>query len=281
MNKIYSIVVLYNPTVVNIANFKKIIAISDKVIFVDNSRLSTILDFGENNNKIKYIKNSENIGLSKALNLGIKKAVESLDCTNIALFDQDSVPDDSMFIELMNQLNKADATVVAVGPRVLDLKHKKKAIITQNEVVDVVITSGSFYKKEAFAKVGLMDETFFIDYIDYEWCLRAKSKGYKILKVNTTHLNHNLGDSVVGLFGVLKPIHTNNLRHYYIIRNQLIMLNRDYISFKWKCIHTFKLFYRIPSYIVLSSSKLTTLKYIINAIKDAIINSKEYKIIKF
>ena len=27
--------------------------------------------------------------------------------------------------------------------------------------------------------VGLMDESLFIDWVDFEWCWRAKSKGYK------------------------------------------------------------------------------------------------------
>lgn len=280
MNKIYSIVVLYNPSTENIANFNKIAAISNKVILVDNSTYSTNLG-NEVAPNIEYCKNDTNIGLSKALNLGIKRCIAAVDCTHIALFDQDSTPDDAMFVNLLAQLEKANNDVVAVSPQIIDVKKEKVDNIHEVDEVDVVITSGSLYSKDAFEKVGLMDETLFIDYIDYEWCLRAKSKGYKILRVNNAHLNHNMGDSFVRVLGMSKPLHTNKLRHFYIIRNQLIMLNRDYISFKWKCAHTIKLFYRIPSYIILSNNKITTIKMINKAIKDFVVNRKEYKTIKY
>lgn len=280
MNKIHSIVVLYNPTADNIENFKEIASISDKLLLIDNSNAITALA-GYDEMNIEYIKNDENIGLSKALNLGVRKCLNNSDCTHIALFDQDSVPDKNMFIRLMMELDKSDETLVAVSPQILDVKNKNIQNAKKTEIVDVVITSGSLYPKEAFEKVGLMDETLFIDYIDYEWCLRAKSKGYKIVRVNGAHMYHNMGDSFIDFFGTSKPLHTNKLRHYYIVRNQLIMLNRDYISIKWKCIHTFKLFYRIPSYIMLSNEKTTTFKFILKAIKDAFANRREYKEIKY
>jgi len=280
MNKIHSIVVLYNPTADNIENLKKIASISDKMLLIDNSEAITVLT-GCDEMNFEYIKNDENIGLSKALNLGIRKCLNNADCTHIALFDQDSVPDKNMFVRLMIELDKSDETVVAASPQILDVKNKNGQNVKETEIVDVVITSGSFYPKQALKKVGLMDETLFIDYIDYEWCLRAKSKGYKIVRVNGAHLYHNMGDSFVDFFGTSKPIHTNKLRHYYIVRNQLIMLNRDYISIKWKCVHTFKLFYRIPSYIILSNEKWTTFKFILKAIKDAFANRREYKEMKY
>jgi rhamnosyltransferase len=280
MIRVYSIVVLYNPSTENIANFNKIAAISNKVILVDNS--TSISDLGTDVAlNIEYCKNDTNIGLSKALNLGIKRCMAAADCTHIALFDQDSTPDDSMFVNLLAQLDKADKDVVAVSPQIIDIKKEKVDTVQEVDVVDVVITSGSLYAKDAFEKVGLMDETLFIDYIDYEWCLRAKFKGFKILRVYNAHLNHNMGDSFVRFLGMSKPLHTNRMRHFYIVRNQLIMLNRDYISFKWKCTHIIKFFYRIPGYIVLSNNKVDTTKIIAKAIGDFFTNRKEYKTIKY
>lgn len=280
MHNICSVVVLYNPTSTNVGNINKICEISHKLIIVDNSENDFSLE-GFDSNKIEYIRNIKNIGLAKALNIGINRCIGIDDCTHIALFDQDSVPDKEMFVNLLKELDMNDDTVVAVSPQIVDIKNKKKQETNNSKFVEVVITSGSLYPKIAFEKVGLMDETFFIDYIDYEWCLRAKSKKFKILRVKNAYLYHNMGDSFVNFFGIPKPVHTNKLRHYYIIRNQIIMLNRDYVNVKWKCIHTFKLFYRIPSYIILSNEKHTTFKFIIRAIKDAFVNMNEYKKIKF
>jgi rhamnosyltransferase len=126
-----------------------------------------------------------------------------------------------------------------------------------------------------------MDENLFIDYIDYEWCLRAKSIGYKIYKSNNLFINHNLGDAFVNVFGFKKPIHNNQIRLYYIIRNNLILLNRNYISTSWKIKHFFKLIYRIPGYVILSDNKFSSAKMINKGFIDYWKHRKIYKNIKY
>lgn len=282
MNKIYSIVVLYNPEASSLLNINKIIELSEKTFVIVNSCSIEILEEIKKLNG-HVIDNFENLGLSKALNIGIKKCMEEGACTHITLYDQDSMPAPDSLEVLLQTLLESPDKIAAIGPSIDDIKNKSNIHNVVNSVneVDVIISSGSLIPIAAIRDVGLMDETLFIDYIDYEWCLRAKSKGYKILQNSNAILYHNMGDSFVNFLGFSKPLHTNKLRHYYIIRNQLILLNRDYISLQWKCIHTFKLFYRIPSYIFLSDDKPQTFKFIVNAIKDFILNRKAYKSLKY
>ena len=120
-----------------------------------------------------------------------------------------------------------------------------------------------------------MDETLFIDYIDYEWCLRAIHKGYQIY-LSDSKMRHNMGDVFVKFLWMKKPYHRNKIRQYYIVRNGLIMLGRNYISWKWKCKHLFKLLYRIPMYFFLSDDKKTTVKNIKDAFNDYFTNKKLY-----
>ncbi|MEY4964026.1 MAG: hypothetical protein RLZZ323_1345 [Bacteroidota bacterium] len=280
MSNIYSVVVLYNPNPGNISNLNKISKLSNMLFVIDNSDIISDLNSIDTDNVI-YIKNDFNIGLDKALNIGINKCLEDEECTHIALFDQDSIPDDFMFKNMILYLGKCEDNVVAVSPQIIDIKYPEITRLNDVENVDVVITSGSLYPRNAFKKVGLMDETFFIDYIDYEWCLRAKSKKYQIVRVNDAILYHNMGDTLVNFLGISKPLHVNKLRHYYIIRNQLIFISRKYIPFKYRLIHFVKLFYRVPAYLFLSNDRISSWKLICRAFVHFIRNRKEYSQIKF
>ena len=149
-----------------------------------------------------------------------------------------------MFTKMKNSLINCNGNVVAFCPEIVDIKNSLRPNISIDQTIDIAITSGTLFSRSAFKEVGLMDETFFIDYIDYEWCLRAKSKNLKILKVKDAILYHNMGDKTINFFCIQKPLHKNNMRHYYIIRNQLIFISRRYIPLKYKLEHFFKLFFR-------------------------------------
>jgi rhamnosyltransferase len=281
MINIFSVIVLYNPNPENILNLGKISQLSKKLFIIDNSNLISTLKSIEDQNSIVYIKNESNIGLAKALNIGIKFCLEDKNCTHIALFDQDSVPDALMFERMTNYLENCDPNLVAVCPEIVDVKNVYKPSIHSAEKIDIAITSGTLFVRKAFKDVGLMDETFFIDYIDYEWCLRAKSKNFDLVRVNGAILNHNMGDTFVNVFGMSKPLHANKMRHYYIIRNQLIFISRSYIPLKYRITHFLKLFYRIPAYLFFSDNKISSGKLIVSAIIDFIKKRKEYQTIRY
>ncbi len=272
MAAIYSVIVLYNPESNNLANIEALLAQSDTLIVIDNStkelpeKISGLLN---TDSRIAYFSNNGNIGLSMALNKGIRKALEYEDCDYIALFDQDSLIQENFFPPLISIL-ESRPDVISASPDVVDmrtLEEKKSSVPATEYEVPVIITSGSFYRRDAFEKVGLMDETLFIDYIDYEWCFRAKSKGYQLVRVPSSVLLHNMGEKVVKFLFMEKPYHTNGVRHFYIFRNQIYMLKRNYIPLGWKATQILKFAYRVPSYILLSPHPLQTAKNIIKGIK--------------
>ncbi|KAA0126160.1 glycosyltransferase family 2 protein [Chryseobacterium sp. SN22] len=269
---IYSIIVLYNPESNNLANIEALLLQSDTLIVIDNSTRKlpeAIADLIDTSHQIVYLSNNGNIGLSLALNKGIKKALEFKDCGYIALFDQDSLIQKDFFQPMIEVLeNKSD--IIATSPEVVDmrtLEEHRNADHQETYEVPVIITSGSFCKRDAFEKVGLMDETLFIDYIDYEWCFRARDKGYRLIRVPASKLLHNMGEKVVKFLFIEKPYHTNGIRHFYIFRNQMYMFKRNYIPLGWKVTQIFKFAYRIPSYILLSPQPLQTAKHIMKGIK--------------
>ena len=270
-----AVIVLYNPDENQVLRNIEIISLKVRQCYVivnscNDDIIKKILGY----DKCVVINNNANIGLSKSLNIGLKQVIKN-DANAVILFDQDSMPEDTFFcrmLESYHNLIHLGEKVGAIGSNSYDTKnidYSKKDLSPIKEV-SFVITSGCLIPIKTLKEVGLMDETFFIDYIDYEWCFRALSKNYKIFVSTSAILHHNLGDKLVGVLNIKKPIHNNVMRHYHIIKNQLIIVCRDYIPLQWRIKHFFKIFYRIPGYIIYSVNSRQSAKNIYKAVKDFI-----------
>jgi rhamnosyltransferase len=279
---LFSVVVLYKPD--NLVK-QRLLSLANEsdflLIVVNQSTYPDELSKLSTNSKIIIL--GENLGLAKALNIGIKECLTNEDCNFIALFDQDSNISNGTLRSIEKLFLNQKDNVAAIGHYITDVKknNSNNTHLSITSIVDYTITSGTIYSRIALEKIGLMDETFFIDFIDYEWHYRAKQHGYITLIANHCRLVHNLGDNFINFFGIRKPIHTNTIRHFYITRNQMILINRNYISLKQKIIFTFKLFYRIPGYIVYSKNRWSTIRYILKGIADFVMNYKSFNKIKY
>jgi rhamnosyltransferase len=78
-----------------------------------------------------------------------------------------------------------------------------------------------------------MEDALFIDFVDLEWCIRARSKGYAVLGAPALRLQHSLGGQPVVIFGRAYPSHSP-LRHYYMFRNAIALVRRSYVPWSWK-----------------------------------------------
>ncbi len=161
--------------------------------------------------QITYLANGANLGIATALNQGIN-CLKEAGCTCALLFDQDSEPSSQLLAELPAVLSVErvrNDRVALIGPAYEDLrlggvapfvrfgylKLKRVQPTGQQPVeVDFLITSGSCLNLATWAAIGPMDESLFIDFVDLEWCVRARSKGYVVLGVPALRLSHELGD---------------------------------------------------------------------------------------
>ncbi len=99
--------------------------------------------------------------------------------------------------------------------------------------IDYLVSSGSLIPMSVFTDVGLMREEFFIDYIDTEWGLRAKTVGLDIYGVFSAKMQHHLGEQPLFLFGRKIPIHAPT-RFYYQFRNAMLLYQEDWVPLNWK-----------------------------------------------
>lgn len=245
-NKIIAVIVTYNPEPdLLIKQFNSLISQVDRIIYVDNNSSN---DFRENlkSDRIEFILNENNLGLGKAQNQGIENAFGQ-NATHVILFDQDSIADQNLVLELVNTQENTFGkdNVALVGPAIYNnydtpptvAKVVKKLgwSITQEFLKDVdveveyCIASGSLISREAYDNVGKINEDLFIDALDLEWCQRAKYKGFRILQSSKAKIYHQLGNGAKD-----KILSHSPLREFYICRNNILLIKMKHIPLGYR-----------------------------------------------
>lgn len=243
-----------------------------KIVVVSNGADALTLSEARRIENVNVIQNDINVGLATALNQGIAAALENTEVRFVALFDQDSEPGADLPELLANEFHTCGRLDVGcLGPQLVDVKASGTAYRHHNESADTgcvtsIPTSGSVISKEAFQLVGPMMDALFIDGIDHEWCLRAAAKGLRIVVSQHVAMLHNMGDDAVNWFGSYKPLYSNPIRHYYIVRNAIYLGLHGDLPFRWRATELLKTFRRIPAYLWASKDKSRSLGLICRAI---------------
>ncbi len=199
--------------------------------------------------RISLESNRENLGVAVALNIGIRRA-RMLGYEWVLLFDQDSVIDAGMVEELIAaQASFPDPARLAVlGAGFRDV-HKPEASPPDPapgptaraatpesacQEVESVITSGSLINLATIDRIGGFRDEFFIDYVDSEFCFRARASGYRVAKTRKTLMSHAIGASTTHeILGVSRWTSNHSAdRRYYMARNDTVML-KEYGKFPW------------------------------------------------
>lgn len=237
---VQAVIVTYNPDL----DFRMRVAILARqvsaVVIVDNA--SVVLTVGElrklrNEPSVQLILNVENRGIAAALNQGIDLAV-SHGAKWALLLDQDALPADDLFLALARvyaSVPQPDHLAVlganfdssaAVGPKT----QEPGVAATGWRERKTVITSGSLISLSAYSQIGPFREDFFIDHVDDEYCLRARSKDFKIIATANTLMVQRVGNASRHRFLWKSIITTNHPadRRYYMMRNQVLIF-RHYL----------------------------------------------------
>lgn len=199
-----------------------------EVIVVDNNSTDDSVDMiKEEFQQVLLIRNQDNLGFSRANNIGIKKAKGKY----ILLLNSDTVIMEDT-LEVMFNFMESNPNVGAAGCKVvlpdgsldkackrsfptpqnalynalkLDklFPHNKKfgeynlTYLDEDEIHEVDCLVGAFMmvRKEAIEEVGLLDENFFMYGEDIDWCYRIKKAGWKIVYYPKTKIIHYKGGS--------------------------------------------------------------------------------------
>ncbi|CAH2793353.1 MAG: dTDP-rhamnosyl transferase RfbF (EC [uncultured Caballeronia sp.] len=283
-----AVVVFYQPDSACFARANRLAKLIPLVV-VDNTPGSNASRRGDLAPDIEYLANGENEGIAAALNRGVEW-LRARGYRNALLFDQDSEASVALIeglVVCMRNLARDGRKVAIAGPAYHDVRlgavasfvrfdkwHMSRVPAEGQEPleIDFLISSGSCIDLSAWQEIGAMDVRLFIDFVDVEWCARARRANYAVLGLPWLVMEHSLGDEPVSFLGRRFAMHSA-VRHYFIFRNALVLiLYRPYIPLSWKLSELTKFPVRLFVYTVLSGQPREQFTMICRGIADGMRN---------
>ena len=233
----------------------------------------------------------ENLGVGGALAAGMAYAALEKRYDWVWTFDADSVPEAGTLEVLLDGIeggSNGNSTVGIAAPLLVHRETnqcyppllwrdgfvKPSTDLLQQPIgyVDLVFGSGCLVRRDVVEKIGLPRADFFMDFIDFEYCLRARSHGYKVAVVTGSQLAHEVGNArrVRWPGGPqLWPDHAP-WREYYMSRNIAYAAWRLYPSPATKRFVVRHLARHAGGVLLFSSNKLACLKMMAHGFGDGV-----------
>lgn len=288
---IFAVIITYNPSIELLdAEYNSIAPQVERIIYVDNfsKNREDIKQWMHNRQPAEVIWLEENEGIGIAQNAGIQAALQC-GATHIIIFDQDSVvsPDFVQNLYCAEQQALSDGINVGLtGPvyyspdgkyayPILNIGNNKMQRLPLKDMtgdymeVSHIIASGELIRRETIEKAGLMKETWFIGYIDFEYCFRAAQYGFSTIVTKNATMYHQMGDRQVKILGRKIGIYSP-FRRYFDCRNT-ILIQKDKILPKCLCHYYLKLLAgKVLISFIFGPSRLLQFKYCLNGLVDGL-----------
>lgn len=174
---------------------------------------------------VDLIANPTNLGLATGLNQGFEWAA-SRGMRWVIAFDQDSEPERQLFPLYRQAFQEyGEGRPIAMIGATFPPLERKEARGRDWMEAKTIITSGTLHSLAAYGAVGPFRDDFFIDCIDHEYTIRARTRGFAVLKSLVAPLRHRLGEPADHrLLGrVIKVSNHSPLRRYYRFRNTTVL----------------------------------------------------------
>lgn len=205
-----------------------------EIIFVDNGSkdksFSSFLEISKNYSlTIKSVSLKENIGYSKANNIGISYTNGEY----VVLLSNDIEVERNWLANMIKVLN-TDKQIAVAQSAMYSLYNKENRDYQCNyidvlgfchrpsllkEVEEVFYSEGAvmFIRKKVIDEVGgLFDSDYFMFDEDIDFCWRVRLKGYKVCVVSSSKVYHARGGTVEGIIMKTNPFYV-----YLITRNKI------------------------------------------------------------
>jgi len=237
VQRIAAVIVTYEPDADFAERLRRVVGQVGRVIIVDNSERAPGRQSlrGIDPGTVELIENGGNEGVARALNQGLRRAVQ-LGCTWVLTLDQDSEIDPGLVQALVALYDRCPFRdrVGLIGANARS-KHSGRLAVRcrepQREYVEVktTITSGSLMALSAYRAVGPFRDDFFIEGVDLEYCLRLRKYGFRILLSCQPRMTHAAGNMAERRLAGRTVVVANHApwRYYYVTRN-LVKVSRMY-----------------------------------------------------
>ncbi|RIE07165.1 glycosyltransferase family 2 protein [Candidatus Cryosericum odellii] len=175
--------------------------------------------------------NNENTGVAGAFNQAASMAI-SQGYEWMLLMDQDTVAPVGLVQRLMRGVDRWGGIRL---PAVLcplslesDPSGHQSAVPDADTAVGACMSAGSMVRLAAWKAVGGYDESFFVDYVDHDFCFRCRQHGWEVVQVCGAVMVHSPGSPIRHRFLWKRPATSNRsaLRGYYMARNRILFYRK-------------------------------------------------------
>jgi len=219
---------------------------------IDNSSKDGTLSILKNmhESRIVVIKNKENVGVAKANNQGIVKAIDD-GCTQILIINNDVEFEANLIKKLLKAQEEKDCSLIAPKMKYFDITSniwyagswfaKNKGYLPlhrgMNELdkgqydecvqIEYAPTCCLLVKKEVFQDIGMMDEKYFVYFDDTDFSYRIWQDGrHKMFYYHDVNFYHKVGSLTRSFDGNLKKIYRGDFFIKQNIRNHIYFLKK-------------------------------------------------------
>ncbi len=196
---------------------------------------------------INILVNSKNLGCGAGLNTGMRHIVDKGGYKYIWLLDNDAEIEDNTLQKLIKVMEN-DEKIGICGCALFDYHNKNFLVDCGSFVnrkahsrgfsgenyelpsgpfeVDFVVSASAVVRTLAAQKVGFIDQRYFFEWDDIDFCISLKKKGYKVVSVPAARVYH-------------KPFlpGERSWNPYYVLRNRALFISKHLSS--WDRIKAF------------------------------------------
>jgi rhamnosyltransferase len=240
-SEICAVITTYRPDDDFLSRVQRIRSQVGHVVIVDDGEsadnVARLKSWFSGISSVTLCHNVVNVGVAISLNKGISIA-KSKGYRWVLTLDDDTIVNPDMVKNLIETWNlvadQAGKPVAIMGmarsgghdDRIESCPTERHLFVEKRGI----ITSGSLMPLDVYDAIGGFRDEFFIDSIDYDYCLRARAKGFRVIEVCRFGMIHPLGNTIKRCIGCLTLKTTNHtpIRRYYAYRNSTVLAQENF-----------------------------------------------------
>jgi rhamnosyltransferase len=231
----------------------------------------------------QYVRMPRNAGTAGAMNEAWRLALDG-GADYLVSFDQDSLPEAHLVQCLLRSFDADVAPLAAAGPSWIDARTGRAMRLLQPvrlvrhhipaperglAEVDHMISSGCLIAAQAWRDVGPYNESLFLDYVDVEWSLRARAKGWRLAVASGCRMTHAIGERMIEVAGRQLAVHSPP-RSYLQMRNHLLLWRSTAIPRGWLLSDLKQTLGKLALLLVLAPRRFERLRWIARGVLDGL-----------
>lgn len=208
------------------------------VIVDDGASLDNVMrlkSWFSNTPKVLLQHNETNSGIAASLNKGIAVARHKGYSWALTLDDDTLIAPDMVqtVVDYWMQISRQQGKPIALmgmlyrdtlTGKISDSRTGPSGLVYADK--REIMTSGCLLSVEAYETIGPFRNEFFIDFVDYDYCFRARSMGFRVIQIFKVGMEHSVGNLRLHNFAgkLIETYNHSPARLYYYFRNSTVFM---------------------------------------------------------